>query len=114
MKSLVLEGNATGGNADHGATDRAILAAADARTAQHPVRQRYLFSGSATDQPSVATYDDIINGDGTRAGLTQIIGERNQADLGANGLGRLASARRGRRCRVAEDAVSPFGFKLAG
>ena len=75
---------------------------------------RYLFSGRATDQPAVETIDHILNGDGARAGLKQLIAERNQADLGANGLGRLTvgtptttsvSADRGRR--------SSFGLKLA-
>ena len=51
---------------------------------------RYLFSGRATDQPAVETLDHILNGDGARAGLKQLISERNQADLGADGLGRLA------------------------
>src|SRR5690242_12816635 len=30
---------------------------------------RYLFSGRATDTPAVESYDTIMNGDGTRAGL---------------------------------------------
>ncbi|MBI1204660.1 MAG: flagellar biosynthesis protein FlgL [Rhodopseudomonas sp.] len=75
---------------------------------------RYLFSGKATDQPAVETYDHIMNGNGTQAGLKQIISERNQADLGANGLGRLnITAPTSTSLSVAEDAVSPFGFKLA-
>ena len=37
---------------------------------------RYLFSGRATDQPAVETLDHILNGDGTRAGLKQLISER--------------------------------------
>ena len=49
----------------------------------------YLFSGRATDQPPMDTLDHILNGDGARAGLKQLISERNQADLGASGLGRL-------------------------
>jgi len=74
---------------------------------------RYLFSGLATDQPSVESYDHILNGDGARAGLTQIIDERSQADLGADGLGRLViSQPTSTSVSVAEDAVSPFGFKL--
>ncbi|MEJ2625597.1 MAG: flagellar biosynthesis protein FlgL [Pseudolabrys sp.] len=78
------------------------------------VGDRYVFSGSATDRPSTATYDQMINGDGAKAGLTQLISERNQADLGASGLGRLtvtnASAT---SVQIAEDsATSPFGFKL--
>ena len=75
---------------------------------------RYLFSGRATDQPAVETIDHILNGDGARAGLKQLISERNQADLGADGLGRLViSAPTATSVGVAEDSVSPFGFKLA-
>lgn len=48
----------------------------------------YLFSGSATNTPSVVSADQLLNGDGTAAGLKQVIAERNQAD-GTTGLGRL-------------------------
>ena len=54
------------------------------------VLDRYLFAGRATDTPPVAASEEILNGDGARAGLNQIIGERALADLGADGLGRLA------------------------
>jgi flagellar hook-associated protein 3 FlgL len=75
---------------------------------------RYLFSGRATDQPAVETLDHILNGDGARAGLNQLISERNQADLGTSGLGRLVlSTPTATSLQVDEDAVSPFGFKLA-
>jgi flagellar hook-associated protein 3 FlgL len=75
---------------------------------------RYLFSGRATDQPPAESYDHIMNGDGARAGLMQLISERSQADLGANGLGRLVvSAPTPTSVSLAEDAVSPFGFKLS-
>ena len=50
---------------------------------------RYLFSGAASNQPSVTDMNTIINGTATQAGLKQVISERNQADLGTNGLGRL-------------------------
>jgi flagellin-like hook-associated protein FlgL len=73
---------------------------------------RYIFSGRATDTPSVENYDTIMNGDGVRAGLTQIISERNQADLGSNGLGRLQVGGSGAAVSLQEDA-GPFGFKLA-
>jgi flagellin-like hook-associated protein FlgL len=75
---------------------------------------RYLFSGRATDQPAVATLDHILNGDGGRAGFNQIVSERKQADLGASGLGRLMVSTVATTVSVAEDAVSSFGFKLAG
>src|SRR5215471_8193461 len=39
--------------------------------------------------PAVASADDILNGTGTKAGLKQVIAERQQADLGTTGLGRL-------------------------
>src|SRR4051812_13979322 len=41
---------------------------------------RYLFSGSGADLPAVASIEQIMNGDGARAGLKQIIAERKQAD----------------------------------
>ena len=47
------------------------------------VGDRYMFSGSAVDQPAVASTDAILNGNGTQAGLKQVIAERDQADLGA-------------------------------
>ena len=50
---------------------------------------RYLFSGGAVDQPAALSSSTILNGTSTQAGLKQLISERNQADLGANGLGRL-------------------------
>jgi hypothetical protein len=58
--------------------------------------------------------DDILNGKGALAGLKQLIAERNQADLGASGLGRLViSSPTPTSVSVAEDvAGSPFGFKL--
>jgi flagellin-like hook-associated protein FlgL len=77
---------------------------------------RYLFSGSGADLPAVASIDQIMNGDGARAGLKQIIAERKQADLGASGLGRVVvSAPTATSVKLNEDvAGSPFGFKLSG
>jgi flagellin-like hook-associated protein FlgL len=75
---------------------------------------RYLFSGKAVDRQSVANADQIVNGDGVKAGLKQLISERQQADLGNDGLGRLDLTQAGTVVGVAEDAVSPFGVKLAG
>lgn len=80
------------------------------------VGDNYMFSGSATNQASVASTSDILNGTGTQAGLTQVINERLQSDQGANGLGRLViPAPSGSTVSIGEDAAgSPFGFKLAG
>jgi flagellin-like hook-associated protein FlgL len=73
---------------------------------------RYLFSGRATDTPAVASYDVIMNGDGVRAGLKQIVAERNQADLGTNGLGRLSVSASGASGVAVQEDAGPFGFKL--
>ncbi|HYA04993.1 MAG TPA: hypothetical protein VEF90_03805, partial [Xanthobacteraceae bacterium] len=77
------------------------------------VGQNYIFSGSAANQPSVASVNDILNGNGTQAGLTQIIARRQQADLGDNGLGRLTVGANAATVTVSQDG-SPFGFQLAG
>ena len=76
----------------------------------------YLFSGSGLNQPSVDTADHILNGNGSQAGLRQVTAERNQADLGADGLGRLViPAAAGAVVSMNEDvAGSPFGLKLTG
>jgi flagellin-like hook-associated protein FlgL len=56
-----------------------------------------------------------MNGNGAQAGLKQVITERNQADLGADGLGRLViPSASGSTVSVSEDsASSPFGLKLS-
>ena len=80
------------------------------------VGDRYLFSGRAVDTPAVESTDHILNGDGARAGFKQVLAERAQADLGANGLGRLViPPASGSQVSISEDAAgSVFGFKLAG
>jgi len=77
------------------------------------VGSNYLFSGSATNEPSVASADAILNGTGTQAGLTQVIANRLQADEGTDGLGRLTVAGTGSNVTLSGDG-SPFGFQLAG
>ncbi len=76
---------------------------------------RYLFSGGAINTPAVASIDNILNGTTTQAGLKQVIAERQQADLGASGLGRLIVATpTTSSVQVVEDAAgSPFGLKLS-
>jgi flagellar hook-associated protein 3 FlgL len=78
------------------------------------VGDRYIFSGSAINSPAVTSADSIINGTGTQAGLKQVIAERQQADLGTSGLGRLViSSPTPTSVQVSEDvAGSPFGLKL--
>ena len=79
------------------------------------VGDRYIFSGSAINTPAVASADDIMNGTAGKAGLKQVISERQQADLGTSGLGRLViTSPTPTSVQVAEDvAGSPFGFKLS-
>jgi flagellar hook-associated protein 3 FlgL len=73
----------------------------------------YLFSGRSRDVKPVLDPAVILNGDGTNAGLKQVIDERRQADAGATGLGRLTNTVAGTTVTVAEDAAgNPFGIKL--
>jgi flagellar hook-associated protein 3 FlgL len=81
------------------------------------VGNNFIFSGSAINTPSVATANTIMNGNGTQAGLKQVIAERAKAD-GTTGLGRLVitgpSTATPNTVSVAEDvAGSPFGLKLS-
>jgi len=75
---------------------------------------RYLFSGTAIASPSVANAGDIINGSTTQAGFKTVMAERQAADLGANGMGRLVQTQpTPSSIQVSEDAAgSPFGLKL--
>lgn len=55
------------------------------------INGRFMFAGDKTDsQPSVSS-DLFLNGDGVRAGLRTIVSQRNQADLGVDGKGRLVT-----------------------
>ncbi|MBR1090870.1 flagellar hook associated protein [Bradyrhizobium manausense] len=76
---------------------------------------RYLFSGTAYNTQSVADAGIIINGTTTQAGLKQVMAERQAADLGTNGMGRLVqSTLASGAIQVQEDsATSPFGLKIA-
>ncbi len=75
----------------------------------------YIFSGMSPDRMAVDSLSHILDGNGTQAGLKQIIDERRQADVGS-GLGRLVlPAAAGSSVSLSEDnATSPFGLKLAG
>ena len=77
------------------------------------VGDNYIFSGSALNQPSVASESDILNGNGAQAGLTQVISERQQADLGTSGLGHLSATTSGSTVTLSQDGT-PFGFQLSG
>ncbi len=80
------------------------------------VGSNYIFSGAAPNQQSVPSASDILNGNGAQAGLTQVISERQQADLGASGLGHLSVAVGGvgsSTVTLSQDGT-PFGFQLTG
>jgi flagellar hook-associated protein 3 FlgL len=80
------------------------------------VGSNYIFSGSGPNQPSVASASDILNGNGAQAGLTQVISERQQADLGVTGLGHLSATVGGvgsSTVTLSQDGT-PFGFQLTG
>ncbi len=89
---------------------QSMVAVLNTQSANH-----YLFSGTALNTPSVANASDIINGTTTQAGLKQVMAERQQADLGTNGMGRLVLTQPSTTSvQIAEDvAGSPFGLKLA-
>lgn len=76
---------------------------------------RYLFSGTAINTQPVANAGDIINGTTTQAGFKTVMAERQAADLGANGMGRLVQTQpTPSSVQVSEDAAgSPFGLKIA-
>jgi flagellar hook-associated protein 3 FlgL len=78
------------------------------------VNGRYLFSGRSSDVKPVEGFDLIMNGDGTRAGLKQMILERSQADLGVAGIGRLNLSTAGTTVTLADTAGLPYGFKVGG
>ena len=75
---------------------------------------RYLFSGTAVNTQPVADAGDIINGTTTQAGFKTVMAERQTADLGANGMGRLVQTQpTPSSIQVSEDvAGSPFGLKI--
>jgi flagellar hook-associated protein 3 FlgL len=79
---------------------------------------RYVFSGSAINTPSVDSTDAILNGTTSQAGLKQVMAQRLQADQGTGTppTGRLVVSTpvlTPTVVNVAEDvAGSPFGLKL--
>jgi flagellin-like hook-associated protein FlgL len=76
---------------------------------------RYIFSGREAEKPSVASFEEIMDGDGVRAGFKQVVSERKQADLGTLGRGRMViTAPTTSSVQVAEESPpTVFGFKLA-
>jgi flagellar hook-associated protein 3 FlgL len=72
----------------------------------------YLYSGRTRDVKPVVDPNTLMLGDGTNAGLTQVIDERRQADAGT-GNGRMITSNVGTLTTLSEDAAgNPFGIKL--
>jgi flagellar hook-associated protein 3 FlgL len=72
----------------------------------------YVYSGRARDVKPVVDANTLMLGDGTNAGLRQVVDERRQADLGT-GLGRMTTSLAGATTTLSEDAAgNPFGIKL--
>jgi len=87
------------------------------------VNGRYVFGGRKVDGPPVESFDRIMNGDAIAGltGLRDLIAQRRSADLGADGLGRLAytdPAAGATTFRIDEAADAGvrqnFGFVLGG
>lgn len=77
------------------------------------VAGRYLFGGSSTDAKPVANAAAILEGEGGRAGFRTVAAERQLADLGPDGRGRVAVSTSASTVTLAEDGSHPFGFKLS-
>lgn len=83
------------------------------------VAGRFLFGGKTTDAAPLPTTGELMDGAGGRAGYKTLVTERQMADLGATGHGRLATTRTAdpstdpATVTLAEDGAHPFGFKLS-
>jgi Flagellin and related hook-associated proteins len=86
------------------------------------VAGRYLFGGSITDRAPLPTTSELLDGAGGRAGYRTVVTERQAADLGTLGLGRLNTVLAPAApalptdpvtVTLAEDGAHPFGFKLS-
>ena len=75
---------------------------------------RYLFAGNETAGKPVVDYDTLMNGTDALAGFSDYVAERKMADLGADGLGRLAVDSFGGTVTLgkAAPATSVFGFTV--
>ncbi len=115
VKKAMVQANTTGNGSGPGLAQQTAQSSLDQLLAlfNTDAGGRFLFSGRATDQPAVETTDHILNGNGAQAGLKQLIAERAQADLGTDGLGRLAISLSNPDIVSVTDSASPFGFKLA-
>ncbi|MBL4757276.1 MAG: hypothetical protein JKY32_06455 [Rhizobiales bacterium] len=77
------------------------------------VNGRHIFGGRDSDGKPVVDVDTMLNGNGPRAGLNQLVSERRAADLGADGRGRMAINNSGTNVTLSEELAGlPFGMKF--
>ena len=77
------------------------------------VAGRYLFGGSNTDAAPLPDTESLLEGIGGKDGFKTILGERNAADAGVLGNGRMLTAQpTTNSVSITEDGTHPFGFKL--
>jgi flagellar hook-associated protein 3 FlgL len=115
VQSILQQGSFTLNNSGQTTTQQAAAGTFDQILAllNTQVGNNYIFSGSAVNQPSVASTNDILNGNGAQQGLIETINQRLQADEGAGNNGRLTVGGTSPTVTLASDG-SPFGFQLAG
>lgn len=77
------------------------------------VADRNLFGGKDTQTTPVVSTDMMLNGDTAHAGLKTVIDQRNQADLGADGMGRLSTSTPASDTVALTEDAGVFGFKLS-
>ncbi|MGL5735330.1 MAG: flagellin, partial [Beijerinckiaceae bacterium] len=79
---------------------------------------KYLFSGRSTDVRPVVTFEAMIDGLTGRAGVRQMVSEREAADMGTGLLGRLTPpVLAGSTVSLGRDGGNPgamFGFMISG
>jgi len=76
---------------------------------------RYIYGGREVSSAPVVAPSVILEGEGGQAGFYQIAQERQLADLGADGKGRVSVTQpTASEVNLAEDGVHPFGFKISG
>ncbi len=75
----------------------------------------YIFGGANTSSPPAESLDTILGGDAStgKDGLTTLVAERQQADLGSDGLGRMAITGTTTQVTLTSPASTlPFGMSI--
>lgn len=113
-RTVMIKGRGTSGWADITAAKQQIQAQFEQTIATLNGQDNglFIYSGRSRDVRPVVDANTLINGDGTNAGLRQVVDERRQADLGT-GNGRMVTSNVGTTTTLSEDAAgNPFGIKL--